>query len=116
MRDDVIGAFGDSSVTGKPVGDDLREGKPTSLLARAVARAEPAELDVLARVGAPHLGDDEVAKIQQVIVDTGALDELEARIATLAAEAVAALDRVAIDATAREELRALAAFVVARVD
>ena len=39
------------SVTGKPVGDDLREGKPTPLLARAVALAEPAELDVLARVG-----------------------------------------------------------------
>ena len=40
MRDDVIGAFGDSAVTGKPVGDDLREGKPTPLLARAVALAD----------------------------------------------------------------------------
>jgi geranylgeranyl diphosphate synthase type I len=64
----------------------------------------------------PHLGDDEVAKIQQVIVDTGALDELEARIASLAADAIAALDRLPIEAAAREELRALAAFVVARVD
>ena len=101
MRDDVIGAFGDSALTGKPVGDDLREGKPTPLLARAVALAEPAELDVLARVGAPHLGDDEVAKIQQVIIDTGALDALEAHISTLAAEAVAALDHVAITDGAR---------------
>ena len=42
MRDDVIGAFGDSPVTGKPVGDDLREGKPTPLLARAVAPPTPA--------------------------------------------------------------------------
>ena len=116
MRDDVIGAFGDTAVTGKPVGDDLREGKPTPLLARAVALAEPAELDVLARVGAPHLGDDEVAKIQQVIVDTGALDALEARIAALAAEAVAALPRVDITADARAELAALADFVVARVE
>jgi geranylgeranyl diphosphate synthase type I len=116
MRDDVIGAFGDSAITGKPVGDDLREGKPTPLLARAVALAEPAELDVLARVGAPHLGDDEVAKIQQVIVDTGALDALEARIAALAAEAVAALPNVDITADARAELAALADFVVARVE
>ena len=37
MRDDVMGAFGDEAVTGKPVGGDLREGKPTPLLARAVA-------------------------------------------------------------------------------
>ena len=40
MRDDVMGAFGDAGVTGKPVGGDLIEGKPTPLLARAVARAE----------------------------------------------------------------------------
>jgi geranylgeranyl diphosphate synthase type I len=116
MRDDVIGAFGDTAVTGKPVGDDLREGKPTPLLARAVALAEPAELDVLGRVGVPGLGDDEVAKIQQVIVDTGALAELEARIVALRAEAVAALEHVEITDEARGELVALADYVVARVD
>jgi geranylgeranyl diphosphate synthase type I len=116
MRDDVIGAFGDTSITGKPVGDDLREGKPTPLLARAVALAEPAELDVLARVGAPRLGDDEVAKIQQVIIDTGALDALESHIAALASAAVAALEHVDVVAPARAELLALADFVVARVD
>jgi geranylgeranyl diphosphate synthase type I len=116
MRDDVIGAFGDSTVTGKPVGDDLREGKPTPLLARAVAMAEPAELDVLARVGAPGLGDDEVAKIQQVIIDTGALAALEVHIAARATAAVAALDELPISHEARCELAALAAFVVARSD
>jgi geranylgeranyl diphosphate synthase type I len=116
MRDDVIGAFGETAITGKPVGDDLREGKPTPLLARAVAMAEPAELDVLARVGAPNLGDDEVAKIQQVIVDTGALAALEAHIAALASAAVASLDGLPIADEARCELTALAAFVVARAD
>jgi geranylgeranyl diphosphate synthase type I len=116
LRDDVIGAFGDPAVTGKPVGDDLREGKPTPLLARAVAMAEPAELDVLARVGAPGLGDDEVAKIQQVIIDTGALAALEAHVAGLATAAVNALDGLRIADEARCELAALAAFVVARAD
>jgi geranylgeranyl diphosphate synthase type I len=116
MRDDVIGAFGNTSVTGKPVGDDLREGKPTPLLARAAAMADPAELEVLSRVGVPGLGDDEVAKIQQVIIDTGALAALEAHIAVLANAAVTALDTVAITDEARCELTALAAFVVARAD
>jgi geranylgeranyl diphosphate synthase type I len=116
MRDDVIGAFGDTAVTGKPVGDDLREGKPTALLARAVALADAAQREVLGRVGAPGLDDDEIAKIQQVIIDTGALAALEERIAALAAEAVAALDDVAIAPEARDELRALADYVVARVD
>jgi geranylgeranyl pyrophosphate synthase len=40
MRDDVMGAFGEESLTGKSVGGDLREGKPTPLLARAVAPGE----------------------------------------------------------------------------
>ena len=40
LRDDMLGAFGDERVTGKPVGDDLREGKPTPLLALATQRAD----------------------------------------------------------------------------
>ena len=40
---DVLGAFGDSDITGKPVGDDLREGKATPLVALAAERAEPAD-------------------------------------------------------------------------
>ena len=37
LRDDVLGAFGDPEVTGKPSGDDLREGKRTVLIALAEA-------------------------------------------------------------------------------
>ena len=53
IRDDVMGAFGDEAVTGKPVGGDLREGKPTPLLARAVHAATPAQRAVLDEVGSP---------------------------------------------------------------
>jgi len=111
MRDDVMGAFGDEAVTGKPVGGDLREGKPTPLLARAVAAASPAQRAVLDRVGAPGLGDEEVAAMQQVIVDTGALAALESQIAELSAEAVAAIERARITAESRDELIALANYV-----
>ncbi len=108
MRDDVMGAFGDAHVTGKPVGGDLREGKPTPLMARAVAAASPSQGEVLAMVGRPHLSDADVARVQQVIVDTGALDALEQHIAMLTANAVAALDAAPIAADARAELTALA--------
>ena len=115
MRDDVIGAFGDPALTGKPVGDDLREGKPTPLLARAVALADAGQRRALGRVGAADLDDAEVKAIQEVIVATGALDALEAHIAELASAAVAALDEVDITAEARCRLTELAGFVVARV-
>lgn len=114
MRDDVIGAFGDTALTGKPVGDDLREGKPTPLLARAVDRATPAQLKVLDRVGDPQLDDAEIAEIQDVIVATGALRDLEARIGELTVAALRALDHAPIVDTARDELRALAEFVSQR--
>lgn len=111
MRDDVMGAFGDTAATGKPVGGDLREGKPTPLLARALAAASPSQRAVLERVGRPGLDDDQVADIQQAIVDTGALADLEATIVRLTDEAIAAIGRVDIGDDARTELVALAAFV-----
>ena len=40
LRDDILGVFGDSGLTGKPVGADLREGKPTPLLAVAAGRPD----------------------------------------------------------------------------
>jgi geranylgeranyl diphosphate synthase type I len=114
MRDDVMGAFGDPELTGKSVGGDLREGKPTPLLAIATERASAAERDVLARVGAPDLTDDEVAAIQQVIVECGALDEMEATISRLTEEAVAAILTAPITEEARQQLVALAHYVSQR--
>ena len=114
MRDDVMGAFGDPGVTGKPVGGDLLEGKPTPLLARAVQAASPRQRAVLDRVGDPALTDAEVADIQHVIVDTGALADLEATIDRLTAEAIDALagtgpdDRLLLDTEVVAQLTALA--------
>jgi geranylgeranyl diphosphate synthase type I len=114
LRDDVLGAFGDSSLTGKPVGDDLREGKPTPLLSIATGRANAAQTAVLARVGVPDLSDDEVVAIQRVLLDTGALEELETQIEALTDQAIATLDDMPIIDEARKELAELAQYVAWR--
>jgi len=114
MRDDVMGVFGDSTITGKPVGDDLREGKPTPLLAIAFERCDATQRAVLDRVGREALDDSDVARVQQVIVDCGALDDMERIIASLAEEAVTALDDVALVGEARERLEELARYVSER--
>jgi geranylgeranyl diphosphate synthase type I len=114
LRDDVLGAFGDEATTGKPVGDDLREGKPTPLLAVATATADPAQAEVLAQVGRADLGVAEVEAIQQVFVDTGAVDAIEASIDRLTAEALAAVITIDIADGAREALVELAEFVAWR--
>ncbi len=114
MRDDVMGAFGDTAVTGKPVGGDLREGKPTPLMARAVEAASGAQAVVLALVGNSDLTDADVERVQQVIVDTGALADLEQTIARLTIQAVTAIEVADIAPEARDELVALAAYVSQR--
>lgn len=116
MRDDVMGVFGDPAVTGKPVGDDLREGKPTPLLAIAVERSTPTQRLVLDRVGRGDLTDREVIEAQEVIVACGALDEMERVIERLTAEAVDALDRIELGGDARRELQELAVYVSRRRD
>ena len=42
LRDELLGVWGDPVATGKPVGDDLRRGKPTVLLSLAADRLKGA--------------------------------------------------------------------------
>lgn len=108
LRDDVLGAFGDSAVVGKPVGGDFREGKPTPMLAIARQRADGAQTAVLDTVGRPDLSDAEVARIQQVIIATGALDAIEQRIGELTEMAIEALDRDQVGVHVHDALVGLA--------
>ncbi len=114
LRDDVLGAFGDESATGKPVGDDLREGKPTPLLAVAAERAGRAQGGLLARVGAPDLDPSEITALQDLLVDTGALAEIESAIERLTFVAVAAIEQAAVTEGARRALVELAHYVAWR--
>jgi geranylgeranyl diphosphate synthase type I len=109
LRDDVLGAFGDPAVTGKPAGDDLRQGKRTALVATALAGATPDQSRLIRR----HLGDqllDEagVAELQAVIRATGALEQVERLIATRTAQSLAALSDPALDPAAADALSQLA--------
>jgi geranylgeranyl diphosphate synthase type I len=109
LRDDVLGVFGDPSRTGKPAGDDLREGKRTYLVASAFAAAPAADRTALdAGLGDSALDDDGVARLRSIIRDCGALERTEHRIAALTDTALTALADAPIDAEARSVLIDLA--------
>jgi geranylgeranyl diphosphate synthase type I len=92
LRDDILGVFGETSLTGKPSGDDIREGKRTLLMARAYGKATPAQRAVLDQyVGNPALDEAGVDAVQQVLRDTGAVAAVETVIAELTHAALAAL-------------------------
>ena len=84
------------------------------MLARSVARADATQRAVLDLVGDPELSAADVERIQQAIVDTGGLDELESHITRLAGRAVAAIEVADITDVAKHELVALAEYVTVR--
>lgn len=108
LRDDVLGVFGDSTVTGKPSGDDLREGKRTVLVALARAR-----LPVNARslvdelLGDPDLSDIQVRMLQDTFRECGAVDDIENLIRREVERAAEAIRKANIAASARDQLLGL---------
>jgi geranylgeranyl diphosphate synthase type I len=115
LRDDILGVFGDPEVTGKPAGDDLREGKRTALIAHAGAAATPMQAQVLAQhFGDPHLDAAGVAALRTVIVDTGALSAVERLIDDKTAQAVADLRGAPLTADAVQVLSDLATVATSR--
>jgi geranylgeranyl diphosphate synthase type I len=92
LRDDLLGVFGDPAATGKPAGDDLREGKRTVLVAHALAGADDAGRELIERrLGDPLLDDEVVQQLRDAITSAGAVDAVEADIARLAGSARMAL-------------------------
>jgi geranylgeranyl diphosphate synthase type I len=111
LRDDLLGAFGEPEATGKPVGEDLREGKPTPLLAIAASRVQGKAAELLGRVGAADLTDDEVGALRSLLVDVGAKEETERLIEELVTEAVGALHAAPLSTEALSALSELAEYV-----
>jgi geranylgeranyl diphosphate synthase type I len=109
LRDDVLGVWGDPAETGKPAGDDLREGKRTLLVALAMDRATPEQAGLLRQhLGVRTLDPHEVHALREVLVETGAVDEVEQRIAARTAEARTGLRGAPLRPDARDALDALA--------
>ena len=108
LRDDLLGVFGDPKVTGKPSGDDLREGKRTALIAATMDRATESQLKFLSKYfGDPNLSEDRINQIQEIIIDSGAQSHIESMIEQLAQSALTALTFEGVSSIGRELLTQL---------
>jgi len=115
LRDDMLGVFGDPEVTGKPSGDDLREGKRTVLIGLARQKMPPTAVRVLDELlGDPSLDDAQVRMLQNTVRDSGAADQVERIIAHNVRVAREALAEAPLSGSAREELSQLADRVTRR--
>ena len=115
LRDDVLGVFGDPKVTGKPAGDDLREGKRTVLVAltRQTLDGKVGEMfDQM--LTSRELSDDQIRFLQQTIVSCGALKKTESMIEELADQSMSLLQQIELEQTAKKALSELSALVINR--
>ena len=104
IQDDILGLFGDEAQLGKPIGSDLREGKPTLLMVKAWAKATPAERRTLKKVlGNPKLTESDIAAVRAIVERTGALASCRRRANTLVKQAEKACQTVS-DETVRKLL------------
>ncbi len=112
LRDDLLGVFGDPAVTGKPSGDDIREGKRTVLMAVGMALADresPASARKLrASLGASDLSEDGTTDVREILTDLGAVADIELRINELTDRALATLASSGTEPDATAQLRAMA--------
>jgi geranylgeranyl diphosphate synthase type I len=115
LRDDILGIFGDPKETGKPAGDDLREGKRTVLLAKVMELADSSQkAEISSALGNQNLDITQVNKVREIFISTGALSEVEELISTLTSNAQSALEHGEIDPLALSALTQLLTIVTQR--
>ena len=115
LRDDMLGVFGDPAVTGKPAGDDLREGKRTVLVALARNALSAGTRNLLDELlGDPSLDDRQIEMLQSAIRDSGAIEQVERIIDRNVGLAKAPVADAPLSPSARRQLLELADTVIRR--
>ncbi|MFC7402146.1 polyprenyl synthetase family protein [Citricoccus sp. GCM10030269] len=116
LQDDLLGVFGDPAVTGKPAGDDLREGKRTELVAHALALLPPDQAEELeTALGRPDLEATVVERMQSLLESCGARARVEAEVAQLGDSALGSLALIPMRDDARAGLEQFARRLLRRI-
>ncbi len=115
LRDDLLGVFGDSQITGKPSGDDIREGKRTVLIAMAMARTTDVGRELISNsLGNPELSETEITRIQELIEGSGAKMASERLIGELFQKALDSLSSPLLNPGISTMLREMAVMATQR--
>lgn len=114
MRDDVLGVAGEQEKFGKPIGSDVREGKQTLIVVRALATAQQEDKSTLLRaLGKQDASEAELKTAIDVLKRAGAIDYVAERARELIVQAKSKLKALP-ESRAREILSELADFTIKR--
>lgn len=118
LTDDLLGMFGDPAATGKSAENDMRQGKPTSLMAQALSLAAPDSREsILSIWGDPESSDEDLELLRKAVHESGAVRSMVRSINQLVEEAKAALKEPAahgLDPEPCAQIVKMAGSIVAR--
>jgi geranylgeranyl diphosphate synthase type I len=115
IADDLLGTFGSPEVTGKPNASDLREGKRTLLITRALELATADDARTLrGALGREDMTDAEADGLRALLSRTGAVDAARSDAERLCAEALRALEGTAIAGPVKHALTEIANHAIRR--
>lgn len=115
LRDDLIGAFGATAVTGKPRGSDVLAGKRTPLISAALRLGTPDAIRAIrAALGNPGASGAALDAALTALEGSGAPEHVAARIEELVAQARQALLAGGFDARGRALLEGVLRSLTAR--
>ncbi|KKP67962.1 MAG: hypothetical protein UR66_C0009G0052 [Candidatus Moranbacteria bacterium GW2011_GWE1_35_17] len=115
IQDDILGIFGNEKKIGKPVGSDIREGKQTILVVRALKNASKKQKEVLNRLlGKKDISEVEIEEFRKIIRETEALDYSNILAQKLIKEGKEALHNIGFNKESEKTLLALADYMTQR--
>lgn len=115
IQDDILGVFGDEKKLGKPVGSDVRQGKYTILVAKAIEKAGGKQKDIIKNIlGKNDLTKNELEIFRNMIIETGALSYAKNMAVKLANQGKRAIEKEKINPEAKEFLTGIAEYMVKR--
>ncbi|MBP9700029.1 polyprenyl synthetase family protein [Candidatus Woesebacteria bacterium] len=113
MQDDILGLFGDPKVTGKPVGNDVREGKKTLLVQYAYHHTTKEDQTFLEQILGKPLTPQDLEKVQAIVKDSGALDYAKELAKSYVEKGIQALEGLE-ESESKTTLIELARYIISR--
>ncbi len=115
LQDDILGLYGDVKKTGKPAHSDLKEGKRTLLIVKALENAtEEQKRELLGILGKKNLTDEEAEIARDIVRETGSLEYNKKLARELAEKGLNAIKNADIEKEPKEYLIGIAEFLINR--
>jgi len=115
IKDDILGVFGDKKTIGKPNDSDIKEGKKTLLIVKALEKSNYEEKkNILKSLGNKGLKSEELEKIKKIIFKTGSLDYSKKVAENLISQAKINLKKLNLKKDYEKILDSLADYILGR--